>query len=68
MNPSGGEVQGLGENANPTQTAAEETGSAKAEETTAVIAFSLAPELNCHLLSATGWQARRAQASAPVAR
>lgn len=36
MNPSGGEVQVLGENASPTQTAAKETGSAKAEKITAV--------------------------------
>ncbi|KAJ4129813.1 high-affinity Zn(2+) transporter zrt1 [Fusarium equiseti] len=36
MNPSGGEVQVLGENASVTQTAAKETGSAKADKITAV--------------------------------
>ena len=36
MNPSGGEVQVLGENASATQTAAKETGSAKADKITAV--------------------------------
>jgi zinc transporter 1/2/3 len=41
MNPSGGEVQVLGENASPSQTTAKETGSAKAEEITAVS--------NCHM-------------------
>ncbi|KAH7004268.1 hypothetical protein EDB82DRAFT_45251 [Fusarium venenatum] len=45
MNPSGGEVQVLGENASPTQTAAKETGSAKAEEITAVS--------NCHMHEAS---------------
>lgn len=36
MNPSGGEVQVLGENASPAQTTAKETASAKAEKITAV--------------------------------